>query len=146
MSKISEDVRMIGFGCKKKRKIKLLRGWVEELRTAVFGMGTEIDSLKRNINCDRVDLLHRLEESEKYRLRAVNLINSLRAKFEIDELDQYLQQIIKDSDPANFSPIVHFFSASITKIRNALSFAEAKASDCAFGSVDPLKQTLSAPS
>ena len=145
MSKISDDVRLIGFGCKKKRKINLLRGWVDELRNSVFQMGAELDSLRSSINCERVELLHRLSESEKYRIRAVTLINSLRASFEIDELDKQLQQIIKDSDPASFSPIVHYFSANVTKIRNALSFAEAKASDCDFGSVDPLKQTLSAP-
>jgi len=157
--KISDDVRMIGAGCKKKRKIELLRGWVEELRASVFEMGAELDSLRRNINSERAELLHRLDESEKYRLRVVGLVNELRAKFEIDELDGHLHQILRgevDYVPreqrsekfvtlTRYESLLHYVSANVTKIRNALSFAEAKASDCAFGSVDPLKQTLSAP-
>ena len=105
-----------------------------------------IEAQRSLLDCERRlgECEHRLEESEKYRMRVVNLVSSLRENFEIDELDQHLQQIIKGSDPSNYSPVVHYFSARVTHIRNALSFAEAKVSDCDFGSVDPLKQTLSA--
>lgn len=143
---------------KKKRSRKELKDSIREWKLAAQELAMKmhdnqteyscriIEAQRSLLDCERRlgECEHRLSESEKYRIRAVTLINSLRASFEIDELDKQLQQIIKDSDPASFSPIVHYFSANVTKIRNALSFAEVKASDCGFGSVDPLKQTLSA--
>ena len=145
---------------KKKRSRKELKDSIRELNLAAQELANRLHDNQTEYSCRVIDLQrrlldceHRLEESEKYRLRVVGLVNELRSKFEIDELDGHLHQILRgevDYVPreqrsekfvtlTRYESLLHYLSASVTKIRNALSFTEAKASDCDFGSVDPLK-------